>query len=46
MEQESSASGKAEIHSYRRLLAGYVFQPRQPFADKVTRAVKEVRVTA
>jgi predicted phage terminase large subunit-like protein len=38
MEQESGASGKAEIHSYRRLLAGYVFQPRQPFADKVTRA--------
>ncbi|HEY7198949.1 MAG TPA: phage terminase large subunit, partial [Candidatus Dormibacteraeota bacterium] len=38
MEQESGASGKAEIHSYRRLLAGYTFQPRQPYADKVTRA--------
>jgi predicted phage terminase large subunit-like protein len=38
MEQESGASGKAEIHAYRRLLAGYTFQARQPFADKVTRA--------
>jgi predicted phage terminase large subunit-like protein len=38
MEQESGASGKAVISDYRRILAGYVFQPRQPFADKVTRA--------
>jgi len=38
MEQESGASGKAEIHAYRRLLAGHVFQPRLPYADKVTRA--------
>jgi predicted phage terminase large subunit-like protein len=38
MEQESGASGKSVISDYRRILAGYVFQPRQPFADKVTRA--------
>jgi predicted phage terminase large subunit-like protein len=38
MEQESGASGKAVIADYRRILAGFVFQPRQPFADKVTRA--------
>jgi len=38
MEQESGASGKSVISDYRRALAGYVFQPRQPFADKVTRA--------
>jgi predicted phage terminase large subunit-like protein len=38
MEQESGASGKAVISDYRRILAGFVFQPRQPFADKVTRA--------
>ena len=38
MEQESGASGKSVILDYRGLLAGYVFQPRQPFADKVTRA--------
>jgi predicted phage terminase large subunit-like protein len=38
MEQESGASGKAVISDYRRTLAGWVFQPRQPFADKVTRA--------
>jgi predicted phage terminase large subunit-like protein len=38
MEQESGASGKSVIADYRRILAGFVFQPRQPFADKVTRA--------
>ncbi len=38
MEQESGSSGKSVIQDYRRALAGYVFQPRQPFADKVTRA--------
>jgi predicted phage terminase large subunit-like protein len=38
MEQESGASGKSVIHEYRRILAGYTFQARQPFADKVTRA--------
>jgi predicted phage terminase large subunit-like protein len=38
MEQESGASGKSLIADYRRILAGYVFQPRQPFADKITRA--------
>ena len=38
MEQESGASGKSVIADYRALLRGYVFQPRQPFADKVTRA--------
>jgi predicted phage terminase large subunit-like protein len=38
MEQESGASGKAEIATYRRLLAGWVFQPRQPYAEKIVRA--------
>jgi len=38
MEQESGASGKSVIVDYRRILAGFTFQPRQPFADKVTRA--------
>jgi predicted phage terminase large subunit-like protein len=38
MEQESGASGKAVIQSYRSLLAGYIFRPQQPFADKVARA--------
>jgi predicted phage terminase large subunit-like protein len=38
MEQESGASGKSVISDYRRSLAGFVFQPRLPYADKVTRA--------
>jgi len=38
MEQESGASGKSVISDYRRGLAGFVFQPRLPYADKVTRA--------
>jgi predicted phage terminase large subunit-like protein len=32
------ASGKSVIADYRALLAGYVFRPQQPFADKVARA--------
>jgi predicted phage terminase large subunit-like protein len=38
MEQESGASGKSVIADYRRALAGWVFRPQQPFADKVARA--------
>jgi predicted phage terminase large subunit-like protein len=38
MEQESGASGKSVIHSYRADLADFVFKPQQPFADKVARA--------
>ena len=29
---------QSQIHASRRLLAGWTFQPRQPFADKLTRA--------
>ena len=38
MEQESGASGKAVIHSYRADLAGFVFKPQKPLAEKVVRA--------